>query len=296
MTLTSNNSVSVAVEFFVEGFEAAWEADLLPTIEAFVPPIDHPAYQKALVELACIDLERRWGRGTRPDLATYFTRFPALVADRESRRQLAFEDYRQRLQRGEAPPLEEYHARFGVDTADWPAPEDRSRTPMAAPREDLLRTRIAVPRPLSGMSPPPSHPSRLATHVGRAKVRMPKVGDDFLGFHLLHHLGSGAFGSVFLCNQSELAGRLVALKVSANLGDESQRLAQLQHTNIMPIYSAHRAGDLDALCMPYFGGVTVADLCRSLTGDAGLPTSGRHIISTMQDRQGSIPSRIDLRK
>ena len=98
-----------------------------------------------------------------------------------------------------------------------------------------------------------------------------------------------------MSNQKELAGRLVALKVSANLGDESQRLAQMQHTNIMPIYSAHSASDLHALCMPYFGGVTVADLVRACPATPGLPTSGRHIVSTMQDRQGSLPTQSELR-
>ena len=318
MNPPSIDSISGAVEFFLEGFEAAWEADLLPSIEEFLPPEDHPAHRKILVELACIDLERQWRRGARPDLSAYFTRFPALKADTEGRGQLAFEDYRQRLQRGDAPAPAEYQVRFGIETEDWPESADLSRRPIADDRQDFPQarsaadparvpsgdahpigrtdpTRLVKPRPLTGVAPPRSFHSHLAGRVERAKGHMPKVGDTFLGFQLIHHLGSGAFGSVFLSNQNELAGRLVALKVSANLGDESQRLAQMQHTNIMPIYSAHTAGELHALCMPYFGGFTVADLCQSLSRDAGLPTSGRHIISTMQDRQRSLPTQSDLR-
>ena len=104
MNPPTNDSISSAVDFFVEGFEAAWEADLLPAIEEFLPPEAHPAHLNILVELARIDLERQWRRGARPELSAYLARFPALAADQEGRGQLAFEDYRQRLQRGEAPP------------------------------------------------------------------------------------------------------------------------------------------------------------------------------------------------
>src|SRR5262249_54101680 len=69
---------------------------------------------------------------------------------------------------------------------------------------------------------------------------MPEAGSDFLGFRLLEELGRGAFGRVFLAQQGDLANRLVALKVSANLRGESQTLAQLQHTNIVPVYSVHQ--------------------------------------------------------
>src|SRR5438105_15786713 len=73
---------------------------------------------------------------------------------------------------------------------------------------------------------------------------MPRAGDTFLGFHLVEELGRGTFARVFLARQGDLADRPVVLKVSA--GDspgpiqrqtESQTLAQLQHTNIVPIFS-----------------------------------------------------------
>src|SRR5205085_4614605 len=62
-------------------------------------------------------------------------------------------------------------------------------------------------------------------------AELPRVGDVFLGFHLLEELGRGAFGRVFLARQGDLAGRPVALKVGVGLFSESQTLAQLQHTN-----------------------------------------------------------------
>jgi hypothetical protein len=71
----------------------------------------------------------------------------------------------------------------------------------------------------------------------QAVMSMPGAGSDFLGFHLKEEVGRGAFARVFLAQQGALANRPVALKISAKLHEESQRLAQLQHTNIVPIYS-----------------------------------------------------------
>jgi serine/threonine protein kinase len=114
---------------------------------------------------------------------------------------------------------------------------------------------------------------------------MPEAGSDFLGFRLLEELGRGAFGRVFLAQQGDLANRLVALKVSANLRGESQTLAQLQHTNIVPVYSVHQTPAFQAVCMPYFGPTTLADVLKDLKGRKSLPGSGKHFVSTLNDRK-----------
>ena len=79
------------------------------------------------------------------------------------------------------------------------------------------------------------------------------MGGTFLGFRLESELGRGAFGRVYLARQGDLANRPVALKISADVIGETHALAQLQHTNIVPIYSVHRSGPLQAVCMPYLG-------------------------------------------
>jgi serine/threonine protein kinase/Flp pilus assembly protein TadD len=106
-----------------------------------------------------------------------------------------------------------------------------------------------------------------------------------LGFKLLAELGRGAFGTVFLAEQHDLARRPVALKVSRELLSESQTLAQLQHTNIVPIHSVHRAGRIQAICMPYFGSTTLADCLRQWKTSALLPLSGKAIADTVLNRQ-----------
>src|SRR5262249_28759906 len=73
-----------------------------------------------------------------------------------------------------------------------------------------------------------------AERLANGLVSLPRVGENFLGFQLLAELGRGAFGRVYLARQELLANRLVALKVAADAGGESQTLAQLQHTHIVP--------------------------------------------------------------
>src|SRR5207247_10365886 len=93
-------------------------------------------------------------------------------------------------------------------------------------------------------------------------------------------------GRVYLAKQGRLAERLVALKVSAEMFQESQTLAQLQHTNIVPIYSVHQSGPLQAVCMPYFGGTTLEDVLKGLRGRTP-PRSGRHFLRPLHDVRNS---------
>src|SRR5262245_30956362 len=98
----------------------------------------------------------------------------------------------------------------------------------------------------------------------RAAAALPRVGGEVLGFHLIAEIGRGSFARVFLAQQPDLADRLVALKVSVDLGVEPEHLARLQHTNIMPIHSVHRGESYQALCMPYFGPATLETVVQSL--------------------------------
>jgi serine/threonine protein kinase/Tfp pilus assembly protein PilF len=128
-------------------------------------------------------------------------------------------------------------------------------------------------------SPPPS------CSWGESKpADFPEVDSTFLGFQLVGELGRGAFGRVYLARQDDLAQRLVALKVSTDVQAESNHLAQLQHTHIVPVYSIHRAGPLQAVCMPYFGSATLADVLADLRRRQGPPHSGKGLVSTIQDR------------
>jgi serine/threonine protein kinase/Tfp pilus assembly protein PilF len=125
---------------------------------------------------------------------------------------------------------------------------------------------------------------RLA-EPAEAPLAFPSLGSTFLGFHLRAILGRGAFGQVYLAEQSDLANRFVALKVAGHIFGESQTLAQLQHTNIVPIYSLHRVGLLQAVCMPYFGATTLADVIEQIRVQETCPASGKTLVDSVSSRK-----------
>jgi hypothetical protein len=131
----------------------------------------------------------------------------------------------------------------------------------------------------------------VCRRMAEAVTALPEVGTELLGFRLLAELGHGAFGKVYLAQQGDLASRAVVLKVSPRIDDEARTLAQLQHTNIVPIYSAHRAGPLQAVCMPYFGATTLASVLRELGGRKTLPESGKELVSTIIGRKSTVRER-----
>ncbi len=132
--------------------------------------------------------------------------------------------------------------------------------------------------------------------LAEATARMPAPGDLFLGFRLIGELGRGAFGRVFLASQGDLADRPVALKVSTDKPAESQTLAQLQHTNIVPIFSAHRAGPFYAVCMPYFGSTTLKDIFEGLEDQPSLPTTGEGLLKTLDQHRSGVGSSVGSRQ
>jgi hypothetical protein len=216
---------------------------------------------------------------------------------------VAFEEYRLRRQAGEDPAPAEYRERFGVDAADWPMPSQGATEAADAVHEvasayqswrsqggeeavagrefpckavGLSAVHVDWFRQVHRWDP------RAAQELARALVALPEVGSEFLGFRLEAELGRGAFGRVYLARQKGLAHRPVALKVSADVfADEAQTLAQLQHTHIVPVYSVHHARPFRAVCMPYFGATTLADVLRLLRGGESLPASGKGLVSTI---------------
>src|SRR5262249_17087772 len=145
-----------------------------------------------------------------------------------------------------------------------------------SPDSGVDPTAVTQPRP-----DPVDKGARLTQVLGM----LPRVGTKFLGFHLIAELGKGATGKVYLAQQGDLAGRFVALKVSADLFDESQTLAQLQHTNVVPIYWIHRVSPFHAVCMPYFGSTTFADVLTELALRPAMPESGKDLVDILIDHK-----------
>ncbi len=193
--------------------------------------------------------------GSRPtpeDVLPHWPADPDLDVDVAS---VLFEDFCQRRSQGEQPSLDDYEKRF---------PAQKNSLADLVRQQDFFRSVGGISGSAGG------------------GLRLPEVGESLFGFRLCDQLGRGAFARVYLAQQADLASRPVVLKVSAIHGDEPQTLAQLQHTNIVPIYSVHedaRAG-IRAVCMPYFGGASLSAVLQRLRGDSK-PATGAAFLTAL---------------
>src|SRR5437763_959722 len=153
-------------------------------------------------------------------------------------------------------------------------PSDGPRPP-AIPQDaptDRLGSPVGPPDPTPHPQPAARAPDDL----------FPQAGDRFLHFDLIEEIGRGAFARVFVAKQESLANRLVVLKVTAAPTDEPQKLARLRHTNVVPVYSVHQAGPLQAVCMPYLGRTTLARVMARLDARSEQrPGSGHQLLNTL---------------
>ena len=236
------------LEDVIEQFEAACTAGENVRIAAFLPERRDPQYLIVLQELARVSLERRLRAGEDASVEDYRDEFPELFDSTEILKPLAFEEYRLRLQSPSPIAAAVFAERYGIDISRWPS------------------------APASGSS--------RKTGVSQGVEADFQPGARVLDFVIVGELGRGAFSKVYLARQSSLSDRLVVLKFSSLRFNEAERLARLQHTNIVPVYSLHETGPFSVLCMPWFGATTLKEVIQSLIKDASLPT-GQTFLSTI---------------
>jgi serine/threonine protein kinase/tetratricopeptide (TPR) repeat protein len=137
--------------------------------------------------------------------------------------------------------------------------------------------------------------------VGSAPV-YPRVGESVGDFHLRAKLGHGGHGCVFLATQTSLADRPVVIKFTPLLGHEHLSLARLQHTHIMPLFSVLEDSErnLRAMCMPYFGGATLAQLLTAIVSQPLNSRTGQDLLRALDEAQAAagidLPSRDPARQ
>ncbi len=186
----------------------------LTAIEEYIP--HGPSELKSLVtiELAKAEMELAFDRGQIFSAADYLSKFPEL---RDCTGGVPFDllvdEIRLRRQLGVIDPIPYYKA-----------------FPLHSRRLEKL-FEVCSSMTLSG-------PGRVAQ-----SPQILGVGQTIEDFELLKLLGSGAFAQVFLARQSTMH-RLVALKVSADRGDEAKTLAQLDHPHIVRVYDVRRLPSL----------------------------------------------------
>ncbi len=239
-------------ELYLEGHQGS----ALAQLGDYLPAIDHPQYIETLVELIRVDMEMGWSHGQPTLVSEYMERFPLLRTEPKSLELICFEEYRQRLLAGDRVTATFYRSQYGIDTQRW-LPASRA-----------------------------SGGHRSSVHDQRDHQEgLPNVGDTFLDYELIGELGRGSFARVYLARQVSLSNRFVALKVTRNRFSDAATLARLQHTNIIPIYSVQRHGEWEAICMPYFGSVTVRHLLGKIEAQKSLPASAKFLYDTVKNKQ-----------
>ncbi len=219
----------------VERFVEAWESGSGPPSVVDYLPRGSPAVRRlGLIELIKVDLEYRQQRGCLRPLGEYFDAFPELCVGGEIPFDLIYEDFHIRKQSGETVLIQPYFERF---------PQHRSRLEQLLGVADPYRTTRAVPS------------------SGAVEMQPGQQLDDF---DLIRELGAGAFAKVFLARQVSMQ-RLVALKVSADQGDEPQTLAQLDHPHIVRVYDQRVLPErqMRLLYMQYIPGGTLQDVIKA---------------------------------
>jgi serine/threonine protein kinase/Flp pilus assembly protein TadD len=111
----------------------------------------------------------------------------------------------------------------------------------------------------------------------------PKAGEDLGPFRLIEELGRGASGKTYLAAQPALLDRLVVLKVITDDQEEHLSLARFQHTHIIPLFSEQTFPErgLRALCMPYFGGTSLARILEELAEICPAARRGRDLVEAL---------------
>lgn len=109
--------------------------------------------------------------------------------------------------------------------------------------------------------------------TGNSYPRAEELVGQFPNLEILHLLGQGGMGAVYLARQTKL-DRVVALKVlSPRLGNdptfaerfirEAKTLAKLSHPNIVTVFDYGQTDNLNYLLMEYVDGVNLRDAIQS---------------------------------
>lgn len=257
---TLQPSLDANCERIIAQFEHGNVVDAITFTRESLERID-PAWRPALVtELARIDLERNFSSDYLHEVSwkpsELYQSFGQLLEDSSLRAQVAFEHYRLARLYGKPVTRQQIGTLYAVAGDAW---------------KEL----------------PLGNPSGLKV---RQEPQFPRIGEIFSGYSLIAELGRGALARVYLARQPDLASRLVVLKVSGRLNAEADKLARLQHTNIVPVYSVHRGEGPDenyAICMPYLGSLTLADLLLLFEGQVSQTCRIEELISTLVARRRS---------
>ena len=133
--------------------------------------------------------------------------------------------------------------------------------------------------------PPPGPGAQR--QVPLADEDFPALGETLADCKLMAELGRGVRGRVFLASQTQLADRLVVLKVSRENEGEQLSLARLLHTHIVPLHFVQEEPmrRLHVIAMPYLGGAPLSALFSRLRRQPRPEWSGRRLLEVLDAEQ-----------
>ncbi len=262
------NALAAQVQAFIKAWEEVAEP---PDLAEFVPDGPVTLRRMVLIELVKVDLDYRWSGGRKPrPVEAYFEVFPELACGGPPC-DLLYEEYHVRKRAGDAVDPQDFLARFPGQAAE------------------LGR--------LLGLEAPHLSTSLFA----KQQLQAVDVGGSIDDFDLFGLLGKGAFARVFLARQRSMQ-RLVALKVSADIGAEPQTLAQMDHPHIVRVYDQRVVPDrnLRLLYMQYVPGGTLQAVLnlirRTPEADRGGRTLLRAVDQAIEQRGDAPPVGSTLRE
>ena len=205
------------------------------------------------------------------------------------------DEFTEAWERGEAPPVERYLGR--LDPADC-----RGAVELIYREFCLAEAAGRRPEPTQYLSRFPGHaealerllglhgacsPSLLGRWVESAAgdQDLPNVGDAIGPYVLRRELGRGGFARVFLAEQSNLENRLVVVKLTTRPTREPWLLARVRHAHIVEIVSHDLVDDgafqFQLICMPFWGGATLAAVLTARRQREHHPVSGRDLLADL---------------
>lgn len=251
LTINAGTEAWGEIEQWVTRFLAAWENQPCPPLHDYLPANPPSLRKLALIELIKTDLEQRSQRKDFKSLEAYGAEYPEVYEeDQQFPLELICEEFHVRRAGGQSVSLLGYCERFPKSSAALKRVigDDKTMTTSTA----LCQTQMFN-----------------SLHAGQ------KLDD----FELLFELGRGAFGRVYLARQISMQ-RQVALKISADKGNEPQTLAQLDHPCIVRVFDQRQvaAQRLRLLYMEFAPSGTLHEVVKLVQQNPAPARSGQILV------------------
>ena len=244
-----------------------------PVLAQFLSGFTGADRDTPLRELIKIDLEHRWLHACEPhQVEDYLEEFPELGPRDLLPVELIYEELQARMQAGEQISEQQIHARF----------------PCHADHLCWLLGCMSVPGNATGTHFMTTQPRDSDVRLASPSSAGLSPGERVDDFQLLTHLGEGTFATVFLARQLSLE-RLVALKISTQTNNESQTLAQLDHTNIVRVHDQRQIADppRNLLYMEIIPGGTLRDVLVQVRETVSSARTGQLLLDSIDQHLGA---------